>query len=157
MNSGAAASRGGVLCFLHADVRPPKQAGRLVESALETDGAIGGGFRIQYDADHPALRLLSTLSALPWRASYFGDQGFFCRTEEFRRVGGFPEWPLFEEVALAHALARHGRLVRVDEFTVASARRFTARGPWRQLGINVGLWSLYHLGVPPHKLAEWYR
>ena len=157
LNAGAAAATGKVLCFLHADVLPPPDAGRHVERALQDDRVVGGGFRITYDEDHPALRLLAALSALPWRTAFYGDQGFFCRTEEFHRCGGLPGWPLFEEVALAYALARRGRLVRIDESTQASARRFIAHGPWRQLLLNAGLWVLFHLGVSPHKLAEWYR
>jgi rSAM/selenodomain-associated transferase 2 len=157
LNTGAGDARGELLCFLHADTVPPDHAGRLMESALAADRVVGGGFRITYDDDHPALRLLSALSALPWRTAYYGDQGFFCRADDFRRVGGFPGWPLFEEVGLAYALVHRGRLVRIDQSTRASARRFTARGPWRQLLLNAGLWSLFHLGVSPHKLGEWYR
>lgn len=157
LNAGAAAASGECLCFLHADVLPPPDAGSHIERVLEDRRVVGGGFRILYDDDHPALRLLAKLSALPWRSAYFGDQGLFCRTEDFRRIGGFPSWPLFEEVALAHALARRGRLVRIEHATLASARRFTARGPWRQLLVNAALWSLFHLGVSPHRLAEWYR
>lgn len=157
LNEGAAAARGEILCFLHADALPPPNAGRHIATALGRAHAIGGGFRIAYDEDHASLRLLSILSALPWRTAYYGDQGFFCRAEDFRRAGGFPDWPLFEEVALAYALARRGRLVRSREPTLASARRFTKNGPWRQLLLNAALWTLFHLGVSPHRLARWYR
>jgi rSAM/selenodomain-associated transferase 2 len=157
LNTGARAAGGRVLCFLHADVLPPPGAGDQIEAAMQHEGVIGGGFRIAYDRDHPALRLLAVLSGLPWRTAYFGDQGFFCRAEAYRQIGGVPDWPLFEDVALAYALARRGRLVRVPEATRASARRFIARGPWRQLMLNAGLWFLFHLGVSPHRLAGWYR
>jgi rSAM/selenodomain-associated transferase 2 len=156
LNAGARAATGGILCFLHADVRPPAYTARQIEAAFRHPDAAGGGFRIVYDFDHPGLRLLAALSALPWRTAYFGDQGFFCRAKDFWEVGGYPPWPLFEEVGLAYALARRGRLIRSGEATTASARRFTSRGVWHQLSLNAGLWTLFHLGVSPRRLAAWY-
>ena len=156
LNRGASEASGSILCFLHADVVPPPDIREQIFRSLEEPAAVGGGFRIRYDVDHPALETLGLLSRIPWRTAYYGDQGFFCQRAAFNAAGGFPEWPLFEEVGLAQRLAQLGKLVRANGTTTASARRFLERGPWRQLAINVGLCSLFYLGVSPSRLARWY-
>ncbi len=157
LNRGAAAARGALLLFLHADTRLPPDAARAVSRALEHPDVAGGGFRLAFDVAHPALRLLERLSALRWRAAFFGDQGFFCRRADFEAVGGYPELPLLEDVGLARRLARRGRLVRLPGRARTSARRFMATGPWRQLALNAAILALHGWGVPAATLARCYR
>lgn len=154
---GAAAARGDALLFLHADTRLPDGAGRAIGRALADPAIVGGGFRLSFDAAHPALTLLARLSALPWRVAYFGDQGLFCRRKDFEAVGGFPDQPLFEDVDLAMRLARRGRLVRLAGRAMTSGRRFLDAGPWRQLTLNATLLALHRLGAPAERLAAVYR
>lgn len=154
---GAAAARGDTLLFLHADTRLPATAAPAVEKALRVAGVAGGGFRLQFDARHPALDLLAVMSTAPWRFAYFGDQGFFARREDYVAVGGHRPQPLFEDVDLARRLAGRGRLVRLPIEARTSARRFLAAGPWRQLALNVGLLARYLGGESPARLAERYR
>ncbi len=157
LNRGAAAARGTLLLFLHADTRLPPDAAQAVRRALERPDVAGGGFRLAFDAAHPALRLLERLSALSWRTAFFGDQGFFCRRADFAAVGGYPEMPLLEDLGLARRLAGRGRLVRLRECARTSARRFLATGPWRQLAINAAIVTLHGSGVPAAALARFYR
>lgn len=157
LNRGAAAARGTLLLFLHADTRLPPDAARAVRRAIARPDVAGGGFRLAFDATHPALRLLERLSALPWRMAFFGDQGFFCRRADFVAVGGYPELPFLEDVGLARRLAGRGRLVRLPDRALTSARRFLAAGPWRQLAINAAIVTLHRGGVPAAALARFYR
>ena len=157
LNRGAAAASGEHLLFLHADTLLPPDAAHAVARALERPDVAGGGFRLAFDAVHPALRLLERLSAIPWPSAYFGDQGFFCRRVDFLAVGGYPEQPLFEDVVLARRLAGRGRLVRLPGRARTLARRFLAAGPWRQLAGNAAMLALHRLGVPAATLARHYR
>jgi hypothetical protein len=115
LNRGAAAAQGDILLLLHADSRLPRDGDRHIASGLSTPGVVGGAFRLGFDARHPVLDALSALSAIPWRTAIFGDQAMFCTRTAFESVGGFRPEPLFEDVDLALALARHGRLVRLKQ------------------------------------------
>ncbi|MGH7729964.1 MAG: TIGR04283 family arsenosugar biosynthesis glycosyltransferase [Candidatus Eiseniibacteriota bacterium] len=157
LNHGAAAARGTLLLFLHADTGLPADAALVVRRVLARRDVAGGGFRLAFDVAHPALRMLERLSALAWRGAYFGDQGFFCRRADFEAAGGYPDQPLFEDVDLARRLARRGRLLRLSERAGTSARRFVAAGPWRQLTLNAAILALHTLGVPATALARLYR
>jgi len=154
---GVTAARGDRLIFLHADTRLPADAIPCVDAALDRPGVAGGGFRLSFDRPHPALRLLERLSGLSWPASFLGDQALFCRRADYDAAGGFGDAPLMEDVRLATALARRGRLVRLDARVTTSARRFVGAGPWRQLATNAVLLALHHLGVPARRLARAYR
>jgi rSAM/selenodomain-associated transferase 2 len=156
MNAGAAAARGDVLLFLHADTHLPPDAGALVAAALEDGGVIGGSFVLGFDAFHPLLWLSSIPSHLnlPWAT--YGDQALFCRREAFEEAGGFPPDPLFEDVALQSRIRRIGRCVKVRRRVTTSSRRFLRVGVLRQQLLNLTLLAAYHLGVSPGRLAAWY-
>ena len=153
---GAAAARGGVLVLLHADTRLPGDAAGLIREALERPGVAGGAFRLGFDVAHPVLDLLTALSALPAHWAVFGDQAMFCTRAAYRGAGGCPDTALFEDVDLAWALVRQGRLVRLRARVTTSSRRFVAAGPARQLAHNAALLTLHYLGVPARRLAARY-
>ncbi|MGD2178912.1 MAG: hypothetical protein PVG71_13945, partial [Anaerolineae bacterium] len=67
-----------------------------------------------------------------WRLMY-GDQAQFMTRRTFRQVGGFPEIPIMEDLEMMRSLHRRGRLVRIPFRVTSSSRRFSERGPLRQL------------------------
>lgn len=154
---GAERARGRQLVFLHADSRLPIDAARLIRGALATEGVVGGAFRLRFDRAHPALDLLSWMSALTLTTSFLGDQCLFCTRAAYDAAGGFQPEPLFEDVDLARRLARVGRLVRIRQAVTTSARRFTNNGPLRQLVTNAILLIAYHAGVNPARLSSVYE
>jgi len=158
MNAGAAAARGAVLLFLHADATLPPDAPAWVARALADPAVVAGAFRIRTVADvrHPLapfLRLAdlrARLARLP-----YGDQALFVRRTAFDAVGGFPDQPLFEDVELARRLRRRGRIVTVPATVRVSGRRFLAH-PIRA-AVAMRLFPLlYRLGVPAERLARRY-
>ena len=156
MNRGAAASRGGVMLFLHADTRLPGDTSLAMERAFARPDVVGGAFRLQFDVSHPVLRMLSAMSWIPWRTAFFGDQAIFCARAAFEAVGGFRDEPIFEDVDFALALARQGKLIRVDASVTTSARRFVATGPGPQIARNAVLLGMHYVGVPARVLARSY-
>ncbi|MEM9593991.1 MAG: TIGR04283 family arsenosugar biosynthesis glycosyltransferase [Acidobacteriota bacterium] len=157
LNRGAAAGRGDVLLFLHADTVLPTAAPEAVRSCL-AGGAVGGGFRLHYDTPSRLMRLGGRIAN--WRARLsgpLGDQAQFARRDVFEAVGGFPEWPILEDLELMRRLRRRGRVRILDEEARTSVRRFERQGVARTVAINYLIWGLFVLGVPPRRLAGLYR
>lgn len=161
-NAGAAAARGAVLWFLHADSVPGPDAVDEVAEAIAA-GAPGGCFQIEFPPAeaqrHPLLPLIARgiNARTRWTRTGTGDQGIFLRREVFTRLGGFPAWPLFEDVALFRALAGAGRPAVCRGPLITSARRWLAEGVARTMARMWLLRVAYAVGVPPARLARWWR
>jgi GT2 family glycosyltransferase len=142
--------------FLHADCRLPSGAFDAMIEVLD-NGRDAGLFAVDYHVSHPLLRLASRLSSLRVRWTEFGEGALFVRRQRFERLGGFPEWPLFEDVDLLARLRRAGTLGRARGCVLASPRRYQRRGVLRQLLLNALLYGMYHAGVSPRRLRDLYE
>ena len=154
MNRGAAAATGDALLFLHADTRLPPDGLRHIRTALSCDAVESGIFRLSFDRASPLLRLYSWCTRLPWIRIAFGDRGLFVQREAFHAVGGFPEWPLFEDLELAARLHQRGTFRFLPHAVTTSARRFETYGALQQQLRN--LWTHYLRGTDPHRLRDLY-
>jgi rSAM/selenodomain-associated transferase 2 len=157
MNAAAAVARSSLLVFLHADSRLPDNAAAIIRKTLSEPLVAAGAFRVRFDDPHPALALFAWFSRFDSLLSTFGDQGYFMRRDDFRRAGGFPTWPLLEDVELRRRLKRLGRFVKVGPAATTSARRFRARGPWRAQIENALILMAFSAGASPHWLARFYH
>jgi rSAM/selenodomain-associated transferase 2 len=159
MNAGAAAARGDVLWFLHADTVPDSDAGETVLAALAASGRDWGRFDVRLSGHHPLLRMVETLMNLRSRFTGIatGDQGMFVRRTSFQAAGAFPDIPLMEDIALSRQLRRSGRPVCVRNRLKTSSRRWEARGVLCTIALMWWLRLAYFLGADPRRLARWYR
>ena len=159
MNAGAAAAGGDVLLFLHADTRLPAGWAEAVRGAVADAGVAVGAFSFATDSPRRSLRLIERLANLRGRSLgiVFGDQALFVRRRDFEDVGGFPGQPLMEDWELVRRLRRRGRMVILPHAAVTSARRWHARGPWRNSLRNALITIAYAVGISPERLARWYR
>jgi rSAM/selenodomain-associated transferase 2 len=159
MNAGAAAAGGGVLLFLHADTRLPSGAVEAVLDGLEQSGRGWGFFAVRLSGAHPALRVVERMMGMRSRftAIATGDQTIFVRRDWFQRVGGFPEQPLMEDVALSARLRRLGPPLFLRQRVTTSSRRWETRGIARTVLLMWRLRLAYWRGADPVRLAERYR
>jgi len=159
MNAGAQAARGTVLWFLHADTLAPPDADRLLLAALEDKHAAWGRFDVRLSGRQPLLRVverqMNLRSCLSGIAT--GDQGIFVRRAAFDAVGGFPDQPLMEDIALSTRLKQIGKPVCLRPPLVTSSRRWESRGILRTILLMWRLRLLYALGADPARLARLYR
>lgn len=156
MNRGAHAARGDVLWFLHADTLPPPHALAIIRETLRQPGVESGIFRLSFDDDALLLRLYSWCTRWPWIRLAFGDRGLFATRAAFEAVGGFPEWPVFEDLELADRLHRRGTFRFLPQAVTTSARRFQSNGLLRQQLRNLYLWTHYVMGTDPDRVAHLY-
>jgi rSAM/selenodomain-associated transferase 2 len=162
-NAGARAAAGDALWFVHADCVPRATSLAEIGSALD-GGAPGGCFRIAFPTEersaHPLVPWIERGINLRTRATRrgTGDQGLFVRRDVFRAAGGFPAWPLFEDVALADAIERAGRPAICRGPLQTSARRWLSHGVARTMGL---MWTLrlgFRAGLAPERLERlWLR
>jgi GT2 family glycosyltransferase len=160
-NAGAAASTAPWLLFLHDDTELPVGARQMLVGQLVDDGLGMACFRLRFDREHPMLRLYAWCSRFDSVWTTFGDQGYLIRRSVFEAVGGFPNWPLFEDVELPRRVRRLpgslGRIRKLPMSVVTSAVRFEHGGIVRQQLRNLIAMFRFFSGADPTRLAAAYE
>jgi len=158
MNAGAQVATGGVLLFLHADTRLPKEAGRLVTEGLPTSKHRWGRFDVTIAGRSALLPVVASL--MNWRSRLTGiatgDQAMFADRQAFAQVGGFPDVPLMEDIILSRRLRQISTPLCLKARVVTSGRRWDEHGPIRTILLMWRLRAAHSLGADPHTLARAY-
>jgi rSAM/selenodomain-associated transferase 2 len=156
-NAGARDASWERLLFLHADTQLPPNALPILDHHFQDPGFQIGTFRLQFDHPHWLLRAYAAFTRFDSMFTRFGDQCIVVRKSFFDALGGFPDWPLFEDVQLLRSARRLTTIVSFPASVVTSARRFSRLGMLRAQWLNVRLFARYLLHTPPERLAELYR
>ena len=155
LRRGCAAAQGDWLLVLHADTQLEQGWARPVRTHLGAKGA--GWFRLRFDSGGVLASLVAAWANLRSRVFGlpYGDQGLLIARDTYTNVGGYPDQPLMEDVALARAL--RGQLIQLDAVAVTSAEKYRRQG-WLRRGAR-NMWTLmrYFAGVSPETLAKSYR
>lgn len=126
MNLGASQAKGEILFFLHADTIVSPNALDVIREALRDPGTVGGAFARRYD--HPSIFLRLTCHLADLRSKLFGwnfgDQGIFVRKAIFRRLKGYSEMDVFEDLDFSRRLAKLGHTVNLSPLIRTAGRRF---------------------------------
>jgi rSAM/selenodomain-associated transferase 2 len=157
LNAGVAAGSGAMLLFLHADTTLPEAADRLIDAAL--CHRAWGRFDIRIAGRHPLLAIVARMVNLRSRATGVatGDQAIFVSREAFLAVGGFPDLPLMEDIAMSRRLKRLCRPSCIATPVVTSGRRWEQNGVLRTIVLMWWLRLAYYVGVEPARLAKRYN
>jgi hypothetical protein len=157
--AGARACEADTLWFVHADAEPPSDGLEAIAAAVRA-GAESGCFRFAFQgAPTWYKRLLARLVALRVRCGgmAYGDQGVFVRRALYHELGGFAEWPLFEEVPLVRRLRARGTFRVLPRVLAVSPRRWERDGWVRRTLHNRWLALRFACGARPEALAASYR
>jgi rSAM/selenodomain-associated transferase 2 len=160
MNAGAAAAKGDVLLFLHADSRLPPGAFPLIAKTLSDGRCAAGAFDLRYDSGRPSVRFIARVACLRSRLTRipYGDQAHFYRRDYFEAIGGFADIPFLEDVEIMRRIKRRGERISIlPEPVVTSARRQEQEGVVTCTVRNGAIVALYFMGVSPGSLARFYR
>ena len=158
MNAGAAAARGDLLLFLHADTRLPADADRLVRGGLAQSGRVWGRFDVAIEGAHPLFPVIASFMNARSRLTGIttGDQAMFVGRDTFAAVGGFPRIALMEDITLARDLKRVSRPLCLSAQVMTSGRRWEKRGVVRTVVLIWRLRLAYFFGTNPDDLARRY-
>ncbi len=150
---GCQAAQGRWFLVLHADTALAEGWVGPVLKHFESHQA--GWFRLSFDEGGVAGAVVCYWANLRSRFGLpYGDQGLLLPADLYDRVGGYPQQPLMEDVALALALKGHLRPIRAT--AVTSASRYRRQG-WLRRGMR-NLWTLarFFVGTSPQRLADSY-
>lgn len=160
LNTGAEASRGDILFFLHCDSVLPADFDRQIREIMIRNRY--GCFGVRFPSRNFFMwtnRVISNFRAKR-RAIVFGDQGIFLDRELFFRMGEFPEIPLMEDYQFSLSLRAAGyRPVMAPERILSSARRYRGSTVTKLLRMKqmYELRRRYRRGADPAELFEEYE
>jgi len=87
----------------------------------------------------------------------YGDQGFFIRKSLFESMGGFPDIPIMEDFEFIRQLKKKGKVITLPVSIITSGRRWLNLGFLKTTIINQIIIAAYLMGIPPAKIALWYK
>jgi rSAM/selenodomain-associated transferase 2 len=146
-----------ILIFLHADTWLPIDAFHQIENSFKEQTRLIATFRISFFPSNLILQLVSFFSRFDTLITRYGDQCIVIRREFFEQIGGFPDWPLFEDIFLLEKARKFTQIYSIPSRVKTSSRRFQQNGVFKQLIWNAWLMILYKLGRSPSRLAEMYK
>lgn len=159
MNRGAEKATGDILLFLHADTLPPANGLQRIREVMTGGDYVGGAFNYVTKGKSLFMKHIyytSYLRSCVSRIAY-GDQAIFMRKDYFHKIGGYPEIPLLEDVALMQKIKKNkDKICILKEKVDTSARRYEEEGHIFGWLRNHRIRFLYHFGAPPEKLARLY-
>lgn len=153
LRRACAAAKGEWLLVLHADTVLSPGWASVVGGHLGSKRA--GWFQLAFDQGGLPGGIVAGWANLRSRLGLpYGDQGLIIPRALYASVGGYPDQPLMEDVALARALK--GRLIGLPVTATTSAAKYQSQG-WLRRGTR-NLWTLmrFQFGVSPEVLAQNY-
>lgn len=152
LKRGCEIAQGDWFLVVHADTLLAAGWTQAVKNHMRTNRAGWGTLRFDQGGIWVArwANLRSRLFGLP-----FGDQALLVPASLYQSVGGFPDQPLMEDIAIARKL--RGKLAPASFVAVTSAAKYRKGGWLRRGGRNLLLQARYLLGASPEKLAADYR
>lgn len=158
MNTGAAIASGDWLWFLHADTQLSQPLNTYVDEITQSS-SVWGRFTVRLDDARFIFRVIERLmnARSCFTSVATGDQGLFVDRRLFDELGGYPELPLMEDVALSKRLRKVMPVNCSTLSLITSARRWQQRGVLKTIVLMWWLRLAYVVGVSPTRLSQWYR
>ncbi len=160
MNKGVDISLGSILLFLHADTELPENALKKIADFMNKETYVGGAFDLYINSQKKIYRFIEAVASIRSRITKipYGDQAVFIKKEYFLEIGGFPDFPLMEDVELMLKIKKaRKKIIIFPEKVKTSSRRWEKEGVVYCTLRNWLLVTMYYLGVHPDKLVNFYK
>ncbi|MDE8348662.1 MAG: TIGR04283 family arsenosugar biosynthesis glycosyltransferase [Acidocella sp.] len=153
LRAGIAVASGDFLLLLHADTR---LGANWPEAVAAANPDMAGYFRLRLNSPRRLARMIERVVALRcWILTLpYGDQGLLISQALLTQIGGMPDLPLMEDVALVRRLK--GRLRPLPADATTSAEKYERDGWLRRPLRNLLCLALYFAGFPPEKIGKIY-
>ena len=153
MNTASRSARGQYLLFLHADSTLPASFFELFDTRSEW-----GFFRLRLTGHSVVYRVIEWAINLRTRLSRVagGDQCLYFDRHFFQSLGGYPEIPLMEDIAISKKARRNTKPAIIDAAVTSSARRWQDNGVATTVFLMWTLRLAFWLGVDPDRLHKIY-
>ncbi|HED38704.1 MAG TPA: glycosyltransferase [Ignavibacteria bacterium] len=155
-NFGSREANGEILLFLHADTLLPENAFNILDQYFQSDKTQIGTFRLSFDYQSKILKFYSFLSIVDSILTRFGDQCIVVRRSFYKQLGGFNNFPLFEDVDFLRRARGKTKIYSFPANVITSSSSFRQHGLIIQQVRNGLYLILYLLGVSPATLAKKY-
>ncbi len=157
MAAAAHVARGEWLLFLHSDsVLGHDWQTAVIQHLSNPEQA--AYFKLRFDETTFPARTVAGWANFRsgWLGLPYGDQGLLINQRLYKRIDGFPDIPLMEDVVIAKKL--RGKLTALPAFIETSADKYRQDGWVKRSFMNFGVLLRYRTGTDPTKLAaKYYR
>lgn len=157
MMEGFKRSKGDIIIFMHSDTWIAPYAGDVLEKYFVKRNLQVAKFSLKFDNPALLLRIYACMAKVDSFWTSFGDQGIVINRNSFEAIGGFPCWPLLEDVCIFQKARRKFKIHTLPIEVVTSANRFLKNGLIRQQFLNLRILIKYLLGFSVHKLSLEYE
>ena len=156
LNAGGDIAKGDILLFLHADTYISEK--NIIELENNKTDFHWGFFPLGLSQNSIKYKLLEKCINL---RSYFfncatGDQGIFMKNEIFKRINGFPDIELMEDLEVCKLLKEISEPLIIKSKIITSARKWEKDGFYLTV-LKMRLFRiLYSLGLSAKILHKYY-
>lgn len=158
LNAGIVLAINDIYWFVHADTKVDEQSVDQIISACATSYS-WGRFDVQFREKNFLLSIIAFFMNRRscWTGICTGDQGIFMTAKAYKRVGGFADIPLMEDIDISKKLKISLKPKCLSTKITTSARRWLNNGIVKTIFLMWWLRFAYMMGVSPQKLVSWYR
>jgi len=169
LNQGASIASGDLFLFLHADTTLPNEFDNILRQSFKDPKTMMTSFRFGVDRKAIKNRVPLGLSMMEFcanlRSRYlwlpYGDQAFCIAKDNFKSLGGFPNFPCMEDYEFVRRAGKKAKengmiLKSLDHTALCSPRRWEKNGVLKNTALNYFFVMAYHLGFSPHDIFYWY-
>ncbi|PIQ89141.1 MAG: family 2 glycosyl transferase [Candidatus Omnitrophica bacterium CG11_big_fil_rev_8_21_14_0_20_42_13] len=158
MNAGAHVAKGKILLFLHADAVIHQNQLQKLEGIINKKEFIGGCLTQVLDDESLLFKWVAFTGNARAKITkvFYGDQAIFLRKSIFKRLKGFPEVNICEDILFSRKLRKAGKVDILPISVYCSARRWKQQGILKTFFLNARIKSALAFGVQPNQLKIAY-
>ncbi|MEP6464830.1 MAG: TIGR04283 family arsenosugar biosynthesis glycosyltransferase [Parafilimonas sp.] len=157
MNEAAAASKGDILHFIHADTLPPKTFTEDITNAINA-GYDFGRFCLKFDSADVRLKFNAYFSRFDMFECCGGDQTLFITKKMFTALNGFDDTKLImEDFDIFERAKKIGRHKIIKKPVLVSARKYQNNGWLKVQKANYKMIKLYKKNSDQQVMVDTYK